>query len=228
MCYNAAGRRQDAIQIFRKVLHGYEKSLGPDNSHGLETKKWLASNYVRLGRQDARSLLEQVVEDYKRVLGPEIPETLDALLQVGYHLAELRCFPEAESSIRAAYTGHAKVSGWDHVSTLESAVALADVCRAGGQASEAVRILQEMLDNQSVAPLSSLTPNPHTMFLTARLLETLEKQEEAIVAYLRFQATSRHSPQLVGFFQELTAPSLKYLSSQPRQVECDRAGDIVN
>ncbi|MFI6138861.1 tetratricopeptide repeat protein, partial [Streptomyces griseus] len=68
-----------AADLHRQNLTDYERVLGPDHPHTLNSRNNLANALSRLGEhQQAADLHRQNLTDYERVLGPDHPHTLNS------------------------------------------------------------------------------------------------------------------------------------------------------
>ena len=74
--YQAAGRLDEAIDLFERTLADSERVLGPDHPHTLTSRGNLASAHQDAGRlEQAIDLHERTLADCERVLGPDHPHT---------------------------------------------------------------------------------------------------------------------------------------------------------
>src|SRR2546423_1842602 len=71
------GKYEEAEQVHRRALEGYEKSLGREHPSTLTSVYCLAYLYHQCKRYDAASeLYERVCDGYKRRLSPNHPTTV--------------------------------------------------------------------------------------------------------------------------------------------------------
>ena len=74
--YQAAGRLDEAIDLYERTLADSERVLGPDHPHTLASRGNLAAAYKSAGRlEQAIDLHERTLADCERVLGPDHPHT---------------------------------------------------------------------------------------------------------------------------------------------------------
>ena len=86
----AAGRLSDAIPLYEQALGGWQRLLGPDHPHTLQSRHELAQAYLAAGRlTEAAPLCERTLADCARVLGEDHPltgkvrEALGAMREMG-------------------------------------------------------------------------------------------------------------------------------------------------
>jgi hypothetical protein len=79
--YRDGGQHAEAEPLFRQVLEGYRRQLGPDHPDTLACMQDLGELYRALGRyEEVVALLQQVLEGRRR-LGPVQAETLGGMDQ---------------------------------------------------------------------------------------------------------------------------------------------------
>ncbi|MEU9927297.1 tetratricopeptide repeat protein [Streptomyces anulatus] len=73
------GEYQQAVELHRQTLTGYERVLGPDHPHTLNSRNGLANTLNGLGEyQQAVELHRRNLTGYEHVLGPDHPHTLNS------------------------------------------------------------------------------------------------------------------------------------------------------
>ncbi|CUS13676.1 unnamed protein product, partial [Tuber aestivum] len=137
----------NGAEIFRELLEGIEKSLGPYNSDVLQCILCLALALRRQGKYDeSEKLNRRAVEGYEKVLGPEHPDTLTGADNLALLLQDQGKYNESEKMNRQVLERREKILGLDHPHTLTSANNLALALRGQGRYGESEEMNRRALE----------------------------------------------------------------------------------
>ncbi len=103
MAYQAAGRIDESLALYREALARRRAILGPDHPDTLFSMNNLASCSREAGRFDeALPLYEEALKRRRVVLGPDHPETLVSMNNLANFYRELGRYPESIDLLREA------------------------------------------------------------------------------------------------------------------------------
>ena len=162
--YQAAGRLDEAIDLFERTLADSERVLGPDHPHTLTSRGNLASAHQDAGRlEQAIDLHERTLADHERVLGPDHTHTLTSRgnLAVAYRSAGR--LGEAIDLHERNLADCERVLGPDHPDTLASRGNLAAAYQAAGRLDQAID-----LHERNLADCERVLGPDHPHTLTSR------------------------------------------------------------
>ena len=115
VAYHSAGRFDEAIELYERVLADQERVLGPDHPDTLITRNNLAGAYHSAGRFDeAIELFEWVLADRVRVLGPDHPDTLATRNNLAFAYHSAGHFDEAVNAWEELLPDCRRVLGLEH------------------------------------------------------------------------------------------------------------------
>ena len=144
--YESAGRLDEAIPLYEKVLANSVRVLGRDHPDVLGARNSLAVAYRVMGRlSEAIALFEEVVADSVRVLGPDRPQALASRGNLAVAYQEEGRIDEAIPLFEEVVADSVRVLGADHPHTLVSRTNLAGAYREEGCLDEAIPLYEEVL-----------------------------------------------------------------------------------
>ncbi|VEG28712.1 tetratricopeptide repeat protein [Actinomyces howellii] len=148
----AAGRLNEAIDLYEQTLTDTQRILGPNHPDTLTTRSNLAYAYQDVGRLDeATDLLEQNLTDHQRILGPSHPDTLVARSNLAYAYHDIGRLDEATDLYEQNLTDHQRILGPSHPDTLTTRNNLATAYRSTGRLNEAIDLYEQNLtDHQRI------------------------------------------------------------------------------
>lgn len=110
-----------AESIFRSVLRGRERALGPDHPDTLDSLHELGRTISAQGRhQEARTLFEDLVRKREDIAGGDNPRTLAAAHELATELRYVGALEEAFRRIQHVYERRTELLGGKHFGTLDS------------------------------------------------------------------------------------------------------------
>ncbi|KAI4086757.1 MAG: hypothetical protein LQ339_009003 [Xanthoria mediterranea] len=143
------GRYDEAEQMNRRALDGYEKVLGKEHPSTLTSVSNLASVLRFQGKYDeAEQINRRALDSSEKVLGNEHPSTLTSVSNLTLVLRDQGKYDEAEQINRRALDSREKVLGNEHPDTLISVSNLALVLRDQGKYEEAELMNRRALDDR--------------------------------------------------------------------------------
>ena len=144
--YQAAGRLDEAIDLFERTLADSERVLGPDHPHTLTSRGNLASAHQDAGRlEQAIDLHERTLADHERVLGPDHPHTLTSRSNLAIAYRSAGRLGEAIDLHERNLADCERVLGPDHTHTLTSRGNLAAAYKSAGRLDQAVPLFERNL-----------------------------------------------------------------------------------
>ena len=147
--YESAGRLEEAITLYEKVLTFRIRVLGEDHPNTLISRNNLAHAYESAGRlTEAITLFEQVLPDSIRVLGEDHPLTLISRNNLAGAYRAAGRFTEAITLYEQVTKDCARVLGEDHPRTLTSRNNLAGAHHAAGRFTEAITLYEQVLPDR--------------------------------------------------------------------------------
>ncbi|MDA8632343.1 tetratricopeptide repeat protein [Verrucomicrobiales bacterium] len=107
--------------LYRRVLEGEERVLGPDHPTTLKSVNSLGILlYDKGDYEGAEKLYRRALGGQEKELGPDHPDTLSSVNSLGILLANKGDYEGAEKLYRRALEGRERVLGPDHPETLKS------------------------------------------------------------------------------------------------------------
>ena len=147
--YESAGRLEEAITLYEKVLTFRIRVLGEDHPNTLISRNNLAHAYESAGRlTEAITLFEQVLPDSIRVLGEDHPATLTSRNNLAGAYESAGRLTEAITLYEQVTKDFARVLGEDHPRTLTSRSNLAGAYASVGRLTEAITLYEQVLPDR--------------------------------------------------------------------------------
>ena len=144
--YHSAGRFNEAIELYERVLADRVRVLGPDHPDTLTVRNNLALAYDSVGRfGEAIELFEQVLADRVRVLGADHPDTLAVRNNLAGAYKSVGRFGEAIDALEKLLPDCQRVLGPDHPVTLTVRNNLALAYGSVGRFGEAIELFEQVL-----------------------------------------------------------------------------------
>ena len=141
--YRAAGRTEDAINVFRRTLTDQELVLGEDHPTTVATRGSLASALHSAGRiKDAIPLYVQTLADRERLLGPDHLDTLTARGNLAYAYRSAGKLKEAIPLYARPWPTGSGCLGPDHLDTITSRANLAAAYYSARKLKEALPLYE--------------------------------------------------------------------------------------
>ena len=182
--YESAGRLEEAITLYEKILTFRIRVLGEDHPNTLISRNNLAHAYESAGRlTEAITLFEQVLPDSIRVLGEDHPLTLISRNNLAGAYRAAGRLEEAITLYEQVTKDCARVLGEDHPDTLTSRNNLAYAHHAAGRYTEAITLYEQVLPDR-IRVLGE--DHPDTLASRNNLAgayESAGRLEEAITLY---------------------------------------------
>ena len=132
-CYQSSGRYDNAENLFKRALAGYEEKLGLDHPDTLRTLQNLANIYIEKGRYDDAEKLSKRALTGNKKLGLDHPNTLWTIENLAIIYRNKGRYDDAEELYKRVLIGREKRLGLDHTNTLGTVQNLANVYRKKGQ-----------------------------------------------------------------------------------------------
>ena len=137
--YLAAGRADDAVWWFQRVLDSRIQELGPDHHDVIEARRRLGHAMVAaLELADAITVLERVVPDFERACGPGHAGTLGARDELAAAYLAAGRHSDAITLYQRTLADRERAQGVRHPQTMVTRQGLADSYLASGRSREAV------------------------------------------------------------------------------------------
>ncbi len=144
-----AGRVEEAVQQFERLLLDQLRVLGPDHPDTLLTRNNLAGWLGEAGRVEAAvQQVEQLLTDQLRVLGPDHPHTLLNRNNLASWLGRAGRVEAAVQQFEQLLTDQLRVLGPDHPDTLATRNNLASSLGEAGRVEAAVQQVERLLPDQ--------------------------------------------------------------------------------
>ena len=196
--YQAAGRADDAIQLFQQTLAARVRLLGPEHSDTHTSQNNLAVAYQDAGRiAEAILLYELTLAVRERLLAADHPSIINSRSNLATAYRDAGRLADAIALFEQTLAGRERVLGADHPDTLNSRNKLANAYRKAGRASEAIPLLEQVLD---VTELQLGPDHPDT--LSARNSLALARQDAGGVGRLNIRRANGLVDQVGGDFQD--------------------------
>ena len=148
----AAGRADDAVSWFRRIIDTQTVQLGAENPDLIRTRLRFCHALVAARQPDrAVSLLEQVVSEAERVLGPEHLEALGARDELAAAYQAAGRHSDAISIYRRTLASRERIQGSQHPETMTTRRSMADSYLARGLSKEAVAAYRRVVADRERA-----------------------------------------------------------------------------
>jgi len=144
--YLAAGRGDDSVRWFQRVLDGQIQMLGPDHHDVIEARRRLGHALAAaLQPDDAIAVLERVVPDFERACGPGHADTLGARDELAAAYLAAGRHSDATTLYQRTLADRERAQGARHPQTMVTRQSLADSYRASGRSREAVSVYKRVV-----------------------------------------------------------------------------------
>ena len=141
-----AGRKDDAVALFKQVVEESKANLGPDHPVTLDRMSVLSWTLGITGQMDgAIALLEQVAEVSKAKLGPDHPRTLTVIHNLAFAYEVIGKFGPAEPLWRDLLERHRRLEGPKSPEAAATLMALGRNLLQQGRPADAEPTLRECL-----------------------------------------------------------------------------------
>ncbi len=148
----AAGRADDAVSWFRRIIDTQTVQLGAENPDLIRTRLRFCHALVAARQPDrAVSLLEQVVSEAERVLGPEHLDALGARDELAAAYQAAGRHSDAISVYRRTLASRERIQGSQHPETMTTRRSMADSYLARGLSKEAVAAYRRVVADRERA-----------------------------------------------------------------------------
>jgi len=150
--YLAAGRTEEAVAWFQRLLDTRAVQLGPDHDEVIGARLRLGHALVADGQLDrAISVLSSVLADGERVHGPEHTSTLGARDELAAAYLAAGRSADAIAAYRRALADRERTQGSRDPQTMTTHQGLAAACLASGQVKEAVSAYKRVVADRERA-----------------------------------------------------------------------------
>ena len=213
--YQAAGKLDAAVFLFKRTLTDRERVLGTDHPMTLTSRNNLAGAYREAGRLDeAISLYEAALAGRERALGQADPDTLAVRSNVALTYHQAGRHDEAISVLERTLIDSERVLGGDDPRTLTLRSNLASVYLETGRVDQAVTLLAAVLNERE-----RVQGPDHAETLTSRInlafaLQVADRGSEAISLYERALTDSER---VLGADHPATLTALMHLAGTYQQ-----------
>ena len=144
--YRAAGRADDAIQLFQQTLVSRVRLLGPEHPDTQISQNNLAAAYHDAGRiAEAVLLYELTLAARERLLGASHPSTLNSRGNLAAAYQDAGRIDAAIPLFEQILAARERLLGADHPGTVNSRNKLAATYRDAGRAAEAIPLMEQVL-----------------------------------------------------------------------------------
>ena len=148
----AAGRADDAVSWFHRILDTQTVQLGADHPELVRTRLRFCHALVAAGQPDrAVPVLEHVLSDAERARGPEHTDTLGARDELAAAYQAAGRHSDAISLYRRTLADRERSQGSQHPETMTTRHSLADSYLAKGLSKEAVAAYRRVLADRERA-----------------------------------------------------------------------------
>jgi tetratricopeptide (TPR) repeat protein len=119
--YVEQGKLDEAEEMYRRALAGFEKALGRNHTLTLDTVNNLGILYVEQGKLDeAEEMYRRALAGFEKALGRDHTSTLSTVNNLGLLYVHQGKLDKAEEMYQRALAGKKKALGRDHMSTLNT------------------------------------------------------------------------------------------------------------
>ncbi len=144
--YRAAGRADDAIQLFQQTLVSRVRLLGPEHPDTQISQNNLAAAYHDVGRiAEAVLLYELTLAARERLLGASHPSTLNSRGNLAAAYQDAGRIDAAIPLFEQILAARERLLGADHPGTVVSRNKLANAYRDAGRPAEAIPLFERAL-----------------------------------------------------------------------------------
>jgi tetratricopeptide (TPR) repeat protein len=148
----AAGRADDAVSWFRRILETQTVQLGADHPDPIRTRLRFGHALVAARQPDqAVSALKHVLSDAERARGPEHADTLGARDELAAAYQAAGRHSDAISLYRRTLADRERIQGSRHPETMTTRASLADSYLASGLSKEAVAAYRRVVADRERA-----------------------------------------------------------------------------
>ncbi len=148
----AAGRADDAVSWFHRILDTQTVQLGADHPDLIRTRLRFCHALVAAGQPDrAVPILEQALSDAERARGPEHTDTLGARDELAAAYQAAGRHDDAISLYRRTLAVRERIQGSQHPETMTTRQCLADSYLARGLSKEAIAAYRRVLADRERA-----------------------------------------------------------------------------
>ena len=145
-CYDALGRRAEALKLREETLPLMRAKPGPDHPNTLATMNNLALSYSHIGRHaEALKLHQESLALRKVKFGPDHWQTLGSMINIAGCYCDLGRHADADELGQKTLRAGESHLGPDHPYTLRILDSLADSYKYVGRHNEAVKLYEEAL-----------------------------------------------------------------------------------
>jgi tetratricopeptide (TPR) repeat protein len=148
----AAGRADDAVSWFRRIIDTETVQLGADHPDLIRTRLRFCHALVAARQADrAVSVLEHVLSDAERVIGPEHTDTLGARDELAAAYQAAGRHADAIAMYRRTLADRERIQGPRHPETMTTRHSLGDSYLARGLSKEAVAAYRRVVADRERA-----------------------------------------------------------------------------
>jgi tetratricopeptide (TPR) repeat protein len=198
--YISQGKLQEAEDMFRKALRGYDENHGPDYTWTLHTFSNLGSLYLDQGKlQEAEDMFQRALRGYDKSLGPDHMVTLNAINNLGKLYLNQGKLQEAEDMFQQALQGVERAYEPDHELRLHIFNSLGNLCNKQGKLQEAEDMYQWALRGyEEMHGPQLVTRYKPALNVTCGLGQLLRSQGRLVEARVYFQRAHKGFEELFG------------------------------
>ena len=184
--YQSAGRFDEAIELFERVLVAREDALGPDHPDTLTSRNGLAGAYASIGRfRKAIKLYKRVLVAREDALGSDHPDTLATRYNLAFAYQSAGRFDEAIELFERVLVAREDALGPDHPDTLTSRNGLAGAYASIGRFRKAIKLYKRVLVAREDALGSDHPDTLATRYNLAFAYQSAGRFDEAIELFER-------------------------------------------
>ena len=119
--YRESDSNEEAEEMYKRILQGYEQAWGPEHTSTLNTVNNLDALYADQGKMaKAEEMYKRVLEGKEKARGPEHTLTLDTVNNLDNLYANQGKIAKAEEMYKQALEGYEQAWGPEHTSTLDT------------------------------------------------------------------------------------------------------------
>ena len=178
--YEAHGQYDSALQWYRRVLDGYEKTLGVDHLSTLNSVHDMASIFRKQGQYGkALEWYERVLAGEEKALGADHPDTLTTVHNMASIFDSQGQYGKALEWYERALAGREEALGVDHPSTLTTVHNMASIFDSQGQYGKALEWYERVLAGREKALGINHPLTQGTIYALVSLYKIMGQQEQA-------------------------------------------------
>jgi tetratricopeptide (TPR) repeat protein len=194
--YQAAGRTDQAILMFKHTLVSRERLLGPDHPDTLTSQNNLAAAYQDAGQvAEAILLYELTLAARGRLLGPDHPNTLNSQGNLAAALRDAGRVAEAIPLLERTLAVRERLLGPDYPDSMATRNSLAAALRDAGRVAEAIPLLERTL---AVREQVLGSDHPRTLASRNNLAAAYRRAGRSVEAIRLHQKTLAACERLLG------------------------------